>query len=280
MRSHISRQTLGISGILFGLAAAVYATVLVLIGMKLERAYTAVSDFGEVAVVLLAAVVVLRTALSFGKGEAVRRYWLLIGGAVAMYCVGDAIWAYVEVVQGKDPFPGPSDFFYVGQYVLLFAGVLMAALAYRRMVDVRAPLLTALGVSIVFAGVLYQFLLKDVIADTSTPDFFNKGLSVFYPLADVFLALLPALFIAFVAWRLGRGSFGWPWWPVALGLVLLAVSDAGFAYLDWNELYHPGHIVDVGWMLTHGLIATGALVARDVFGVTAEAKVGREKAAA
>lgn len=275
MHSRLSRYTLVVSGLGLAGAVVVYAAVRLLLAAGQEAEATAVSDFGEAAVVALAAVIVLRTAFSFRPGEAVRRYWLLIGAGVAMFAAGDLVWSVIEVVMGQDSFPSLADAFYVSQYLLFGTGVGLAAAGYRHLLDVRRPLAYAAACSLAVAGGLYVVLLRTIIADPEL-DVATKALSLFYPLADVALELFPALFIAFIAWRLGRGTFGWPWWPVAAGLLVLAVSDAGFAWLDWQGLYEPGHLVDAGWMIGQMLVATGALVARDVFGVNvARVKLGK-----
>ena len=57
-------------------------------------------------------------------------------------------------------------------------------------------------------------------------------------------------------------------------------GDSGFALLDAKGLYQAGNIIDAGWMMGNVLIASGALIARDVFGVEHFSKLSAEAKAA
>lgn len=277
MQTRVSRYTFVVSGVLLLLALAVYGTTRVLLAGGNEAAATAVGDIGSALVIGTCAVTILIVAFRFHPGDAVRLQWFLIGFSILVYALGEASWAYVEVVQHSDAFPSFADAFYVLTYPLLAAGIVLAALGYRKLVDERMPLLLTTAACAALLAVLYALLLRDTVADPSLA-MLAKTLSVGYPVGDVLLELGPALFIALVAWRLGRGSFGWPWWPLALGVAIIALSDSGFALLDAKGLYAAGNPIDAGWMIGNVFIATGALVARDVFGVRRAAKA--EKAAA
>lgn len=276
--ARVSGYTLLLTGIGLALALGVYAAVRILLAQGNDTLATAVSDIGGVVVIFAAGVVVVLTALRFEPGDAVRRQWLLIGLGTLVYALGDATWTYFEVFRGTDPFPSLADVFYVATYAFLGAGILTAALGYRKLVDIRMPAVVASLVSAGLLGVLWWQLLGATAGDPEL-DPLSKVVSVFYPVADVAFELLPALLIVLVAWRLGRGSFGWPWWPLALGVALIAVSDSGFALLDGKGLYEAGNVIDAGWMVGNVLIASGALVARDVFGVQRFAKTAEAKAA-
>ncbi|HEY3317660.1 MAG TPA: hypothetical protein VGK50_04490 [Coriobacteriia bacterium] len=265
-KARISLRTMVIGGTGLALAAGVYVAVRLLLNSGAEELATAVSDVGGTAVIGACALVILYTAFGFRKGDAVGLHWKLIGAGVLVYTLGEATWSYIEVVQKSDAFPSAADIFYVLTYVLLGAGIIMAALGYRRLIDLRAPFAIAAVVSVALIGGMYALLLRGTLADAELGGL-AKVLSVGYPIADVVLEFAPALLIVLVAWRLGRGSFGWPWWPLALGVAIIAVSDSGFALLDAKGLYQAGDPVDAGWMLGNVLIATGALVARDVFGL-------------
>jgi hypothetical protein len=90
----------------------------------------------------------------------------------------------------------------------------------------------------------------------------------------VLLGLGPALFVVLVARRLGRGAFGWPWYAAAFGMVVVALSDASYSWLQAKDAYVTGQLVDVGWMVGYVLVAAGSLIARDVFAPIAASTPG------
>jgi diguanylate cyclase len=256
----VSRRTWTILAAGLGMTALVY--VLILLKLGGEFGQTVTSDIGGIIVVGFAAIVVLLSAGSFKPGEPFRRLWVLIGAGICMYVVGDLIWTVIEVgMRGEVPYPGFSDIFYVLEYVFLGAGIIMAAVGYRRLIDVRAPLAMAAGLTALLGVALYFGVLKDVF--TTQAPFGEKALNIFYPSGDLLLELMPALFIAFVVARLGRGRLARPWWAVAVGVAILAVADSSFSWLSAHDLYASGNVVDMGWMAGHTLIAVGASLAVD-----------------
>lgn len=279
MGARVSRYTIVLTSIGLALTLGIYGAVRVLLSQGNDAAATAVSDIGGALVILTAGVVVLLTALRFQKGDAVRRHWMMIAVGTLVYALGDMTWTYFEVFRGTDPFPSLADAFYILSYVFLGIGIMGAALGYRQLVDLRKSAIVSAVVSVGLLGVLWWQLLGATFADPEL-DALSKGISIFYPVADVLFEFGPALLIVLIAWHLGRGRFGWPWWPLALGVALIAISDAGFALLDSKGLYEAGNIIDIGWMLGNVLIATGALVARDVFGVQLFAKPAAKQVAA
>ncbi|MHB1340526.1 MAG: hypothetical protein ACYC77_05765 [Coriobacteriia bacterium] len=248
----------------FGVAMALAVQMLVMSGIGGEAVTTAISDFGGVIIVGMAAIITIRTALAFGPGEALRRQWLFVGLGIALYVMGDLLWTYIEVIQQADvPYPGLPDVFYVSLYAFLGYGLVSAAWAYRGLVDVKRPLVMSAIVSLGAAAALYFVLLKDIFADPEVL-MLEKVLDVYYPLADTLLLLGPALFIVFVVSQLGRGALGTPWRFVVAGAAVLAVADTLYQWLEWQELYQSGHIVDLGWMLGYVFIAVGASTMRDL----------------
>jgi hypothetical protein len=250
--------------LLLGTLAAVIVQVLVIAGVGGESVTTAVSDLGGVLVIGAAAFITIRTALRFGKGEALRNQWLSIGIGIVLYVLGDVVWTYIEVIKGLEPpFPGVPDLFYMSLYVFMGYGIVSAAFAYKGLVRVRTPLIASVVISVASAAALYVVLVKDILADASVGTL-EKALDIYYPLADTLLLLLPALFIVFVVSQLGRGALAIPWRFVVAGVSLLAVADTVYQWLEWQELYGAGSIVDLGWMLGYVLIATGASAMHDL----------------
>src|SRR5512147_198128 len=75
-------------------------------------------EFG-VAVVLFLGARALRRALSPQAAS-----WLILGVAVLLYAVGDAVWAYQELGAHEAPFPSIADVFYLAYYPVFAIGVI------------------------------------------------------------------------------------------------------------------------------------------------------------
>lgn len=247
-----------------GIALALAVQMLVMSGIGGEFATTAISDFGSIIIIGAAAIITIRTALAFGAGESLRRQWLFVGIGIALYVMGDVLWTYIEVIQQAEvPYPGLPDVFYVSLYAFLGYGLVSAAWAYRGLVDVKRPLILSVIVSLASAAALYFVLVKDILADPEVLAL-ERALDIFYPVADILLLLGPALFIVFVVSQLGRGALATPWRFVVAGSAFLAVADTLYQWLEWQELYQSGHIVDLGWMIGYVFIAVGASAMRDL----------------
>lgn len=247
-----------------GLAVIVGLAIAISSGAGGEAIGVLLSDAGEFVVVVASALYVIWVALSFSPGEAVRKQWLAIGIGMLSFAIGDAIWTYIEVVQGLEPpYPGLPDLFYLVEYPLIAYGLIRAGLAYRGLVPLRRPIVLSGALVALLAGVLWFGLLQPhvVFADIPTGE---KVLSVLYPAADLALYIGPALFVAIVVSSLGGGRLAWPWWAVVVGVSCLALADAGYSWLSSYDLYESGSFIDYGWSAGHLMLAVGASVLFDL----------------
>ncbi len=260
--SSFSRRTWTV--LFLGIASALIVQMLVIAQVGGEAVSTAISDFGGVLIIGTSAIVTIRTALRFGKGEPLRRQWLAIGVGVLCYTLGDVVWTYIEVIRAAEvPYPGVPDLLYVSLYVFLGFGIVSAAVAYRGLVRIKAPVIMASVITAASGVALYFVLVRDILADPAV-GLLEKALDIYYPLADLVLLLGPAIFIVLVVSQLGRGALAAPWRFVMAGMAILAVADTVYQWLEWQGMYAAGNIVDLGWMLGYVFIAVGASVMRDL----------------
>lgn len=247
-----------------GLILVVLIASLIAFEVGGEQGTLAIADLGETLLVAASAAVVLSVALSFPKGDSWRVNWLLIGLGMTAFALGDAIWSYQEVVQAiEPPYPGVPDIFYLLEYPLVAFGLLRAGASYRGLVDVRRPMWIAIAVGVIGTVVMWFGLLAPYVITPDVPPA-EAAVSALYPLADLWLLVVAALFVALVVGRLGRGLLAWPWWAVVAGVLLLAAADSGYAWLQAYDRYVSGSFIDYGWSLGHVMLATGALIAYDI----------------
>lgn len=261
MSAVLSRRTYAV----IALAIIAIALIATIVGLEVggETVALWVSDLGGALVVMAGAIFILSVAFSFGRGEGLRVQWLFIGLGALSFAIGDLIWTYFEAVRGLDPYPSLADVFYVLQYPLIAWGLLRAGIAYRGLLDLRKPFYGSLFVGVVGVAALYFGLLRPVIF-TWDDTLMVKALSSLYPVADVLVGLVPAIFLVLVVSQLGGGRFGWPWIAVVVGVALIAATDTAYSWLDAIELYESPNIIDYGWLLGYSALAVGASIALDI----------------
>jgi len=258
-----SMRTMSIG--LIGVGAVAILRTMIMVEAGGERGAIVISDLGELAVVAAAALIVLMVVRVFGKGENLRKQWTLIGIGMLSFALGDAVWAWLEVFQQVEvPYPGLPDLFYLGEYVFVGWALIIAAVSYSRLLEIRAAAGFAVTAGVVMLVMLYAGLFQPYILSDSSLSTGELVMSIFYPTADVVLLIVPSIFLVLVVARLGGGRLGWPWWFVAVGAVVLAVSDSAYSFMSAADTYTAGAAVDYGWMLAHVAFAVGASLAVDV----------------
>jgi diguanylate cyclase (GGDEF)-like protein len=175
--------------------------------------------------------------------------WICQAVGLAGWAAGEVLWTYFDLVLNTDPFPSIAD----AAYLIYPIGACAALVLYcggfsgpgrgRMVLD-----------GLIVAGSLFQaywvLVLRDVY-EAGAESRFELGLSLAYPVSDIVVVT-----VAFLV--LGRAQPGHrvTLALLTLGNVLNAVSDSVFVYLDANNAYYTGHLVDVGWIL--GLLALGS----------------------
>jgi hypothetical protein len=233
------------------------------------------TDIASVVFGLGSAVAVLIAARRFQPGNPLRRIWLLLGGGVGVYALGDVVWTALDIRSGfgKVPYPSVADALYLSMYVLVALGLFRAAAAFSRVVSVRRPALAAAVLTALAAVAAWTFVVAPVVADPTTT-LPVKVLGVAYPIGDIALLLGPAVFILLAAPAIGSFHAARQWWVLAFGLALMSVSDIAFTWLDWTGRYFSGHVVDFGWMVSLLLIAIAASLAADAADTQRERRSG------
>ncbi|TLM80425.1 MAG: hypothetical protein FDZ75_08370, partial [Actinobacteria bacterium] len=200
-----------------------------------EAGSLVVVDWGSAVVNAFCAALVFSVAFGFKPGEAVRLPWMLMGIAVAMNAVGDAIYAYYEVVLKVDAYPSIADVPYVAEYGFLFAAIMLTTRAYRGFFDWRAPLVKAVAAALVVLAGVYLLLLRPYILPAGPDELTMMGkiVSTAYPVLDVVLVFGPVVYLAMLMSNFGKALVVWPWRMVAIGALVLAVTDSWYSYADW-----------------------------------------------
>jgi PAS domain S-box-containing protein len=214
-------------------------------------ATTWVNDLTEVAAAVVAAVA---CAWAATQGAATRRAWLWLAAASAAWAVGQAIWSWYELRTGEVPFPSLADLGFLAFAPLAVIGVLSFPFAPHRSLRRVQVLLDGLIIAGSLLFVSWATALGAAVHEGSETTV-GQMVSLAYPATDIVLAST-----VFAALSLARGR-----WRVALallgaGLILFALADSSFAYLNTTDSYGLGNVVDAGWVAGFLLIGLAALI--------------------
>ncbi len=209
-------------------------------------------DLGELVVAVVAAGAALWRSRSLTPPR-LRRAWLLMAFASASWAVGEALWSWFELGQGKNPFPSVADIGYLGFPILASAALLSypaspgATGGRNRMLD------SLMGIGAL--GLISWETVLTAVSSSPAGGGLSLGVSLAYPISDLVILTLVILTLA-----RAPGS------KVSLmlmgaGCASLVLSDSLFAYLTARTSYRGG-AVDLGWMAAFVLLALAA-VARE-----------------
>jgi diguanylate cyclase len=202
-------------------------------------------------------------AACFARAGSERRNrvaWILIGSGIASYAVGETLW-YVWLGRlASPPFPSVCDAFWLGFYVLAFAGLGVLARERLRVTQATLWLDGAMGVLVLSSlGIL---TVLEPVAASGQGSFAAVATNLAYPVLDLLLlALIVAVFAA-SAWRPGRA-----WATIAVGVAILVAADCWYV---WRAA--------AGSALDGGLIDALYALAMLVFGASAWLRLDRQPA--
>lgn len=214
---------------------------------------------------LAMAALILPFAVSFARG-AIRTQWTLFGLGMLSVGVGNVIFVVLYWVTGKDPYPSVADVFTLTGYALFATAMYLAVHAYRKLLDIKKPLLIAAVVAIVAMAFVWIAVIDPYVisAPEGSQSLATRVLNTLYPVLDVFVLFMPAVTLGLLLGRLGAGRVAWPWWFVVSSATILALTDTIFAYATYVGARRTP-IIDSGYALASMLLGLAVLVAWDVY---------------
>jgi PAS domain S-box-containing protein len=171
------------------------------------------------------------------------------------FTIGDAIWAYYEIVLQESPFPSPADIPYLFFYPLFLVGILLLPAAKIKPNE-RIKLLLDTGIILISSVLIFwSVIIAPTIEQAIEEDRLTLVLSVAYPVVDLVLMFA-------VAELLFRRINN----PDRRALLLLAafaflqiIIDAIYMRQNLNETYVSGGLLDTGFVMAYLLIGLAAI---------------------
>lgn len=200
-----------------------------------------VSDMFPLGLEVLTLVVLVLRARRADPGRS-RWAWGLVAVAHGFYFLGDASWAYLELVRNRSPFPSMADVPYLAFYPAMLAGLLLLPGPTRRRSEWGRLGLDTLTVTIAGSMTIWYLVIGPTL-ETSAGVNMATTLSIAYPAFDLVLVFG----VASVAVRAADPANGLRW--LAIGATAFVVGDVGFAASSLNGTYQAGSWPDTLWLV-------------------------------
>ena len=183
-----------------------------------------------------------------------KRGWKFLAIAFSLYLAGDIAQLINESILGWNVYPAPDDALYLSMYPFALIGLFSFPVARQRSRREFAQLALDVG-TIVIAGVagIWFVVLGPTVA-SHQGGLLQEVISVLYPVGDMVLVFgLTASLLRGVAPAYER-QLRW----VAIGMVVMVVTDLIYGWLTIHANYHGGDPIDFGWALALTIVGLGA----------------------
>jgi PAS domain S-box-containing protein len=225
-----------------------------------QEANTVFTDIGSLFIDGLVTLALFYSAKeTYNHGKKIYLAWLTLALARLFFTIGDAIWAYTELVLHESPFPSLADYFYLAFYPMFLLGILLLP---NVKFTSRERFKTILDTGIVMIAavlVFWSLIIGPTIQESRYVDFLTLTLSVAYPTMDLILlfAVLELLFKRI--YKIGQN----PLIFLAGGITTLIITDAIFFRQTLDGTYIAGGLLDIGWPLAYVLIGLAGMAQID-----------------
>ncbi|MEA2312612.1 MAG: hypothetical protein QOE28_2580, partial [Solirubrobacteraceae bacterium] len=199
-------------------------------------------------------VLIVSSLLCLARGarkDPERLAWLLIGGGLLAWSLGETYYAAVLWDAKVIPIPSPADIGYLLLPPLVLAGIVL--LLRRRASAVPRTLwadglVAALAVAALSAALALQTVLDNVEGHALA-----VATNLAYPLGDLVLLALITGALASTSWRLDR-----TWLLLAIGVTTFWLADSLYLMKTADGTFVSGGPIDTGWWIGLYLIAGAA----------------------
>ncbi len=204
-----------------------------------------------------------------------KQVWQLMGIGMSLFFIGDIFFGIWELFLKLEPDVSPADFFYLGFYIFVTLGILLAVLPRRLNLSlIQWGIIAGIGIFGIILAVWIAILLPQSLpevaekangAASQIPQWL-KGLDKFlsnfsgivnflYVIFDIILLILAStLLLAFWGGKLSQ-----PWRMIAGASFFLYIADMSVQYTSATaKIYESGNLLEVCFVFSGVLFALGA----------------------
>jgi diguanylate cyclase (GGDEF)-like protein len=172
--------------------------------------------------------------------RAERGAWAAMTFSLALWAAGDLTWTLHYNAMAEAPYPNFGDVLYLASYPVSYVGVVL--LLRARLRPVRASLWLDGAVSgLTLAALTTALLFKPILAATDG-DAAAVAVTLAYPVGDLLMLCTIGVVLTITGWWPGRA-----WALVALSLLLTAIGDVIYSYMENTGSYVDGTLLDTFW---------------------------------
>lgn len=186
--------------------------------------------------------------------------WKILFLAQLLSTLGDIVWAYFEIILHSNPFPSAADIFYIANYPVYLAGIILLAGQYD---SKTKQINTWLDSGIVFVSIsifVELYVILPIINNVVNESIFVQLLSLAYPVGD--LILLSALIILIYQKMDSRLVF--PTMLITLSLAIQIITDFIFSNQSLQDTYVSAGFLDIGWAVSYLALGVAGYLATDL----------------
>jgi hypothetical protein len=183
------------------------------------------------------------------------RIWFFIMLGMASWAAANIVWSTDYFLGIAVPYPGLSDYFYLGADVPLAAALIMYFRPFYSTLTLRRIAFSAFIIAI-SAGIIIGFVMRSEFAMTQPLTSTITDLA--YPISDIVLLSLTILNLAiFIGGTISK------WWILfGAGIVLYIIADELFLYQNSKGTYYNGSLSDMAYVLSYLVFALAYYVHR------------------
>jgi two-component sensor histidine kinase len=185
-----------------------------------------------------------------------RMAWFFIAIAHSSYMLGDAIWAFLEIVLEQKPYPSIADALYLSFYPLLIGGLLLLPATKFSSGD-RVKFFLDSGIVMLTATFAFvYFVFAPLLQENQSADGLAQILAIVYPVMDLALVFALGQFLFFRIHAVNQAALLF----LAAGAVMRVGADLLYVILLLHNAYAPGGFADWLWLISLLLTAWAGLV--------------------
>lgn len=218
--------------------------------------------FGDATQLLIALFAGISIPFLFGQKEFRDRIqtqpWMFIGAGFLAWAVGQAYWAFEEIVKGVDMAAKSFSFADIG-FLLLYPLVITGFIIQRRRLGkIKMPPWWLVVSLVVFSGAMVYLTWGTLVESYGSGDTLWFVSQLLYLLGDITIVIGCAL----VAWRTRGGIVSTAWTILLASFTVFAFGNQFYNY--YNTLlgnnYKTGNLIDLTWILAFIIAWVGANV--------------------
>lgn len=224
--------------------------VAIIISTNLHSKETAIiaADLIDVPVVGTFVVLSLITIKRFGTRGDHGKAWLFFAGFAVCWFVAEQTWWIYELVLEIDPYPSPSDLFWIAGYPLYLGFLIFYLKPVRKAINKKMIISSA----VISAALLIPSVYITLYGITEMNEA-EVILGLLYPILDS-IVLVPAL-IGVSLFFGGRVNFMWT--LACIGIILTVAADFAFLFTIIKETYYSGHPLEILYIWSYVVFSFG-----------------------